>query len=72
MANDVGGGRSLDPLIARMADRNKAKEILHRIKNIMLEKAIFFFSVSMSASLLKTTVHSLAIPPVDENTSGVN
>ena len=55
-----------------MDDLNRANEILHLIKYIILEKAIFFFSARMSASLLKKIVHSFAMPPVEAKTRGVN
>ena len=61
-----------DPLMALIADRIRAKESRHLIKWMACEYGIFFLSDKMSAILLKTVVHSLAIPPVDAKTKGVN
>ena len=61
-----------DPLMALIADWIRAKESQHLIKWMACEYGIFFLSDKMSAILLKTVVHSLAIPPVDAKTKGVN
>ena len=58
--------------MALIADRIRVKESQHLIKWLACEYGIFFLSDKMLAILLKTMVHSLAIPPVDAKTKGVN
>ena len=67
----IGWCNDLDCLTARIDDL-RTNEILQRIKNIILERQIIFFSARMSVSLWKKIVHSLAIPPLDEKTKGIN
>ena len=59
-----------DPQMALIPDRIRAKESRHLIKWMACEYGIFFLSDKMSAILLKTVVHSLAIPPVDAKPKG--
>ena len=65
------GFRDHEPRTAMMADLNSANNSLHRIQQSTWEYGSCFFTLRRSANLLKKVVHSRAIPPVDENISGV-
>ena len=53
----------LEPLMAMIADLISVNDVLHQSHPITWEKCNFLFSAMASATLLKKTVLSLAIPP---------